>query len=167
MAKATVVLGLALRARDGLVLQMETGTHFAEKDRIKRLCSSNLGDEIFHCYGRRAMAGKAIFWKGDRVKDMTGTTSWPGSSLQASSVTQAAGAGKVTGIKMADQIALGLPRTIEVFEAFAVPVEQVLFGRVVRIEGGMCGPWVVAIFEGGKWIIEIIMTAGGTLTAGA
>lgn len=65
---------------------------------------------------------------------MTGATSWPGATLQIGAVTQAAGAGNVTGIKMADEIALSLPRTIEVFQSFAVPVEQVLFGRVVRIE---------------------------------
>ena len=58
MAKATVILGLTLGAGDGLVLQMQTGSHFGQIERIKRLYPSDLGDEIIQLVtsGRRSPA---------------------------------------------------------------------------------------------------------------
>ncbi len=133
MAKPTVRLFIALGAGDGLVLQMETGSHLGEKDRVKRLRTPHFGEEIIHRDGWRSMAGNAIIREGDGVDDMTGDASWAGPTLQVGPVAQAAGAEQVAGIVMADQIDLDLSSVIEVFELLAVPVQQILFAQVGRI----------------------------------
>lgn len=107
------------------------------------------------------MAGNTPFRIGDRIFDVANNASRSAPPLKRGAVTDSTGPLDVTGVVMADGVA-ALDAVTLIADGFAVPVAQILGGRIVHPDR-VGRPRVMAVFEAGEGGIKIIVAPHGTL----
>jgi hypothetical protein len=153
MTGAASLCRVPLLAGDRFMLQMVTLCDFLCERLVYRISlefvlSSNLIDQILRRPGRRSVTRHTLGWIGDGIDNVTVCASRTCTSLEFRSVAKRTGTVQVSGVVVTDEVLLFLFRAVHVRYAFSIPVENVLFARVIRVKGGMGGPGIVAVMEG-------------------